>query len=498
MCGVRRRAWTWSAGLSVVSSELVNRAAMAKTKSRAVIKVADGRGGMVQVQDRRFEKTRDWPVRVDVPVEQADTWLEYLYAECERRGWSSNTISQLEAHENSGTVNVNSGSADKPELSVVWERRRGAGLHIRARSNGAQPLSDTAVQQLFDEVIARCHSGTLVQVHRCWHLEFHGLPWQGEFWLSETLRLGPPSRQYTDAMYGARAVMVDAVVSCVRASSAPEAFQKQLRELSMFLSVVMGTAVHVTRSGRSAWTWTQGATDCQVRNLGYWDSHYPTEMPARGTCAATPLRTVHRPDFASRGLEDQTIGEASLPSDINELWASFRALTADRRRQFLQAAAKWQEALIHWGERDTLSAALLVVACEALKPGEAPFRDSNIYHVVEALLGESIAEQLNVGWFRAQAVRNAHLHAGEFIGSEFVHAAMSSSFEDPTFDQARRALAPVAREAIIEWLRRGGVYAMVAPTRRGKTLFRRAREHRVMFLLVAAIAFTLGFVLATI
>jgi hypothetical protein len=60
---------------------------VAKRKSRAVIAVADGAGGMMEVKDRRFERT-DWPVRFQVPAgEQADTWISHLVAECRKRDW---------------------------------------------------------------------------------------------------------------------------------------------------------------------------------------------------------------------------------------------------------------------------------------------------------------------------------------------------------------------------------------------------------------------------
>ena len=75
---------------------------MAKAKPKAIIMAADGAGGMAQVQDRRFE-AGNWPIRFEVPKEQADTWLQYLSAECGRRGWSSGGIAQLEAKENSGS-----------------------------------------------------------------------------------------------------------------------------------------------------------------------------------------------------------------------------------------------------------------------------------------------------------------------------------------------------------------------------------------------------------
>ncbi len=58
------------------------------------------------------------------------------------------------------------------------------------------------------------------------------------------------------------------------------------------------------------------------------------------------------------------------------------------RAKFLQVAAKWQEAHMHWQDRDTLSFTLMVVACEALKPHGTDFKDHTIYEVIEALLGK--------------------------------------------------------------------------------------------------------------
>src|SRR5689334_17818345 len=115
---------------------------MAKTKPRFVTKVPDGRGGMIEVRDRRFEKTAVWPVQLRVSVAEADRWFEYLDAELEKLGWSSSGIRQIESCENSGTVNVNAGNTEKPELSIVWGRRKGADLLIQARSDGARALSD--------------------------------------------------------------------------------------------------------------------------------------------------------------------------------------------------------------------------------------------------------------------------------------------------------------------------------------------------------------------
>jgi hypothetical protein len=97
---------------------------MTKTKSKAIITAADGAGAMTQVKDRRFE-AGDWPIRFEVPKEQADIWPQYFLAECEKRGWSCMSCEQLEAKENIGSITVNTGSAEQPQLAVVWDRKRG-------------------------------------------------------------------------------------------------------------------------------------------------------------------------------------------------------------------------------------------------------------------------------------------------------------------------------------------------------------------------------------
>src|SRR5437660_1115939 len=123
---------------------------MPKTKSKSTILVADGSGEMQQVQDRRFEAATDWPVRFEVPSGQADTWLRYFNAECERRGWNSSGIGQIEARENSGSITVNAGDRDKPQLAVVWERKSDRPMQVRARSAREPGLPFAEVQALFD------------------------------------------------------------------------------------------------------------------------------------------------------------------------------------------------------------------------------------------------------------------------------------------------------------------------------------------------------------
>jgi hypothetical protein len=228
---------------------------MARAKSKAIIMTADGAGGMVQVQDRRFEQG-SWPIRFEVPVEQADTWLQYFSAECQKRGWSSGGIAQLEAKENSGSITVNTGGTGQPQMAIVWERKRGSPIKVRARSTGTLQFPLDQANELFQQVNERSGAGATEQFHRDWQLCYDGLPWRGELWLDDMLRLGPPSRQDERALDGPRIILVNALINGIDWSHAQSAFDVTLRELSVFLSVIMGAEVLVSTNGRRGWTWT--------------------------------------------------------------------------------------------------------------------------------------------------------------------------------------------------------------------------------------------------
>jgi hypothetical protein len=172
-------------------------------------------------------------------------------------------------------------------------------------------------------------------------------------------------------------------------------------------------------------------------------------------------------------------------------------LTPERRRQFLQTAAKWQEALVHWQDRPSLSFALMVIACEALKPPDADDR-LNGSHVVEALLGESTANKLRQQPFPVQWVRSTHLHTGEFHGAELVPMVFISSYEDPSFREAHSTLFKVTAAAIIEWLKRGGRFEMPGVKQR-KTIRRWLKDNVFVLLAVAlGIGGVIGWLLRTV
>src|SRR5205823_1699762 len=140
-----------SAGSGVYSTSRVcnrGRQQMAKAKSKAIVMAADGAGGMTQIQDRRFENVRDWP-SFEVPKEQADTWLHYLSAQCQRRGWGCSSFGQLDGKENSGSITVSTGGPDQPQLVINWERKRGGPIKLRYRSAGMVEFLLIDAQELF-------------------------------------------------------------------------------------------------------------------------------------------------------------------------------------------------------------------------------------------------------------------------------------------------------------------------------------------------------------
>ena len=199
--------------------------------------------------------------------------------------------------------------------------------------------------------------------------------------------------------------------------------------------------------------------------------------------------------------------ELAVPQDIVSLWEKYRSLIAERRWQFLRAASKLQEARLLWDEqRATASFALMVVACEALKPADPLYSEHNIYDVIGALLGEGARERLRTQLFdpkihsklHPQSIRSAHLHRGEFHGSEFAHEVIMSNFRDPTFDEATRELFKITKAAIIEWLCRGGMFTLSMRNRK-RTWRQWMRDHALaMMALSTAAGLCLGWLLKMI
>jgi hypothetical protein len=459
-----------------------------KRKSRAEVGVADGAGGMMKMQDRRFEAGK-WPISFDIPVaqEQASRWSRYLQWECHKRGWGSAAFGQIERVDNSGTITITTNG--KPHLDIVWERKRDRPLNVRARLATSSDLSLSDAEQFFSQINNCCHSAASIPIYCRGTLQYDGLPWCGELWLDDKMRLAPPSLQDDTALNGPRIVHVDAVLECVGEPDVGYVRHRVLQELSLFLSVVMGRAVRLPDHGR-VWTFMPDGKGSEVRSLGYLEVSNPLTMPVLGTIQKVPLRA---PD-------DMLVWDAreiSVRKDIADLWRSYRSLNVEQRLQFLQAAAKWQEALIHWQDRPSLSFALMAVSCEALKPTDADQR-RNCYDVIEALLGKPAVDRIRQNPFPTQHVRGTHLHSGELHGPELMMMEFMPTYRDPSFEDAHREMTRVTPAAIIEWLKRQAMFTL-PPVETRPTLRRWALDHLVALLgITLALGLAVGWVVRTV
>jgi hypothetical protein len=249
---------------------------------------------MMKMEDRRFEKGA-WPISFEVPVanEEADRWSRYLSWLCHQRGWTTSGFGQLERAENSGTIAVIGNG--KPKLDIVWERKRGGPLKVRARLAAASDISSSQAEEFLSEVNFRCRSATTATLYVRGTLEYEGLPWCGELWLDNNTRLAMPSLQDEMTLInGARIVHVDALLDCAGEPDVVNARQQMLLEMSLFLSVVMQCAVKLPAVGR-VWTWLDDGKGSEVRNLGYLEPANPLSMPVRGTLKQVPFANRGRP-----------------------------------------------------------------------------------------------------------------------------------------------------------------------------------------------------------
>lgn len=446
---------------------------MTRQKIGSTIHVADGDGGMAPLADLRFD-TAEWPITFDVPAHLADHWIAHLDAECSERRWSSQSLGQLEAAENSGTIVINTATAGRsPALEIVWERPRGGPIRVRARLAGIPPMALEAANDFLDAVRGRCQTGTKVRLHRRAHLIYEGLPWRGELWLGNELRLGPPCR-HASWLVAPQVIIVDAEVEGIGWQGVNAAFELMLRELSIFLNAVVGIGATVERSG---WPWTYKTdatgkvTGCDLRALGYWESTSRAGMPQPGEAPPIPSRPVQRPGLERSGIWPDDL-EQAVPQDTADLWEQFTELPAEQREQFLRAGNAYQIARSMWPDQRTAYAAFMVVACECLKPAGRRYDDRNIYDVVEGLLGRAERQRLCQLPLNPQRIRSRHLHRGALAAGELVPILLQSHFGDPSFHETASALTRTTRTCLIEWLRRQGKYTLNRP----RTRARRARR----------------------
>jgi hypothetical protein len=246
-------------------------------------------------------------------------------------------------------------------------------------------------------------------------------------------------------------------------------FEVMLRELSIFLSVVVGINVMKEKPGY-AWTYTtdvtEKVTECNLSTLGYWEMDSSSGMPQPGEAPPIPLSPVQRPGLERSGLWPGDV-EQEVPQDIQDLWQKFTDLPAEQRDHFLRAGNAYQIARSMWPEQMTAYAAFMVVACESLKPAGRRKDKRNIYDVVEGLLGASEAQQLRQLPLNPQGVQDQHLHHCELAGGELAPIILQSYFGDPSFHDTVRVLTRITRTCLIEWLRRGGRHTLATHRQKG-------------------------------
>lgn len=445
---------------------------MTKQKPSAQIQVADGAGGMRPVADLRFD-IGEWPIKLVVPSNDAETWMVHLSTEIEERGWSSSGLSQLDRAENSGTLSVHTASGPSPPaLDIVWEKMRDGDLRLRARPSGTPVLFLEVARDFIAATNARQRAGTTLCEYRWASLTYDGLPWLGELWLEDELRLGPPSKHPTEALLGPQALIVDAMVEGIGRQGIKAKFETRLNELRVFLSVVLG--LHVTTSKfKRGWVCQldeQGRiTDCELGHVGYEETSKKPEFPSVGTTRPVARREVSRPGLGPTGIRSD-IHEQWVPADIEELWRTFTGLSTSKREHFLRAGNAYLIARSMWPNQRTAYAIFLVVACEALKPSGRRYNQANIYDVVASLINPSEVELLRGLSVQPQHVRNKHVHRGELASDELLPILIPNPFQDPSFDDTISELSRVSRVCLIEWLRCKGDYKLVWLPRGKRTL----------------------------
>ncbi len=428
-------------------------------KSSSSIMVGDGRGGMRPVDDHRFAGG-DWPIERVLPDNEARSWMAHLKAETQEHNWPSNTLSQLNPEENSGSCTIRMGQEpDAQTIEVAWEKPRRGTLLLHARAGDPSRAADASA--FIEAVDARHREKRLNCEHRRGWLRYHGLPWEGEWWVAPVIRIGPPSRR-PDALIGPQALVVDAIVAGIGQQGVSDEFRRLLQELRL----VLGPILHVhfeqlEQRGGQDWVpeINQGLiTDCRLRMVGYVELEQISGMPEPGEIATTALEEVRRPELGFSGIRMGVDTSVRPPSDASALWNALSGMPPDLRQQYLQACNCYATAQMMWPAQRTAYATFLVVACEALKPKGSRYQDANLYDVVNGLLGSEVAAALKKLRLSPQRVRSDHVHRAQLVADELVPMLFSDEFKDPSLDETLMDLATVVRCCLIEWLRCRGVY----------------------------------------
>src|SRR5579863_5260034 len=132
---------------------------MARQKSGARISVADGAGGVRAVEDHRFDEG-PWPIQLRVAAQDAEAWMAHVNAETTVRGWSSATLGQQDAGQNSGSLTLHLAAGQTgPTIEIAWEKDRNARMDVRLRSGGEPPPALALVWEFVRAIDDRVREG---------------------------------------------------------------------------------------------------------------------------------------------------------------------------------------------------------------------------------------------------------------------------------------------------------------------------------------------------
>ena len=403
--------------------------------------------------------------------------MAQLGAECELRGYHSHGISQPDADETSGTTTIRlANGAAAPAFDLVWEKLRDKALVVQARPGG-DPVPTIPDLRCFLAAATKATRSKrrAVQHKRAYLVVPNGRPWSGDLWLTPKLCLGAPSKQGSYAS-DPHIIVVDAMVEGIGWRGVTDSFQRLLRELLIFLDVVIGTHA-IEQRDRRAWTYEiedNHYKNIELRFSGYYELE-PPQMPIAGARPAMPIQTVMRPGVVGAPNLAHTDTQVA-PQDAASLWQQLQSLKPELQRQFLEAGNAYWNAQSFWWHQRTAFASFLVVSCEALKPARRKFDNANIYDVINSLRDQTAAEQLRTLAQHPQSIRSDHFHRGKLADNELAPRFGSNYFDDPTFDELLRTLNINARICLIQWLRLGGNYTLRWLTRARPTWQTRLRK----------------------
>lgn len=431
--------------------------------SAAQMFVNDGSGQMKQIVGPRSIDV-DWPIAFTVMSTDAESWMAHLNAEIQERGWSGGWTSSLQDIGNAGGMTFAAKPPATLTVQISWERFRNKDLSINARSELGKIEELSAIEEFLNAVSTRHSEKRLDESYIRSALIYRGLPWRGEVWLSDNLRLGPPSK-YSDYLVGSNCLVVDMVSRGIGLFGAAATGRKTIQELRIFLCVLLGNSFSVAQlehDWRTDVEPVSGALVSSIGWVGYTEASAMSSMHPHGSSPAIARRHVTRPGLGQFGISiDET--EKWIPQDLEALWHAFICLPISLRERFLRAGNLLLAAHSLWPEHRTGYAAFHVVACEALKPPGKRYEDWNFYHVVEALVGTVAANHLKQFSVHPQKARSQHFHRAGLFAGELLTTFPQELFKDPSFDTMMRELVKTSRICLIEWLRKGGDFGSYRP-----------------------------------